>query len=57
MDNIIDSTLTEHEKQTTLDIIDCLRKANMMTEALGVIARRFALRPKAIADWYYSQRR
>lgn len=56
MINVIDSILTEHEKLVALDVIDALRKANMMTEALEVVSRRFALQPKALADWYYSQR-
>ena len=55
MTSVIDTVLTEHEKQTVRDVIDALRKANMMTEALEVISRRFALQPKAIADWYYTQ--
>lgn len=55
MVGIIDAILTERQKETTLGIIDVLRKADMMTEALEVISRRFSLQPKAIADWYYSQ--
>jgi len=54
--NLIDSILTEKEKETALFVIDSLRKADMMTEALEVVSRRFALQPKALADWYYSKR-
>lgn len=53
---VIDTILTEHQKQTALDVIDVLRNDDMMTEALEVISRRFALQPKAVADWYYSKR-
>ena len=55
MRHIIDTILTDKERQTALDVINALRKADMMTEALEVISRRFALQPKAVADWYYSQ--
>ncbi|KKN78463.1 hypothetical protein LCGC14_0349950 [marine sediment metagenome] len=53
---LVNSILTDGEKLTALRVIDLLREANMMTEALEVISRRFAIRVKAIADWYYSQR-
>ncbi len=57
MTNIVESILTEKEKTTALEIIDCLRKNNMMTDALGLISRRFSISVRAIADWYYKQRK
>ena len=57
MDSIIDEILTKHEKQVALNILDCLRNNNMMAEGLEIIARRFGLRLKTLATWYYSQRK
>ena len=52
----VNCILTAKESETALGVIDVLREGKMMTEALEVISRRFRLQPRAVADWYYSQR-
>ena len=52
----VNCILTAKEREIALGVIDVLREGKMMTEALEVISRRFRLQPRAVADWYYSQR-
>jgi len=53
--NLVDTILTNNDKAIALSIIQALRKANMMGDALGVISRRFGLSTDAIASWYYTK--